>query len=128
MWISFRGAGHSDFDEFIAWLETTAFSPQEGELNKLLTSLDTLDQQLLTGIEENESLRPEVGVEEFLQSLWRNMSMIFQSVKSVGLELVMEETSFILGRETIVPIKGFKKDFWRARLFSFMARNAMPIT
>jgi superfamily II DNA/RNA helicase len=67
-----RVSGSSDLDEFIAWLETTAFSLQEGELKELLTSLDTLDQQLLTGIEENESLRPEVGVEEFLQSLWRN--------------------------------------------------------
>jgi len=57
-----------------------------------------------------------------------NMSMIFESLKKEGFDLVMEDTSFFLGRENIVPIKGFKMNFWRARLFSFMARNAMPIT
>jgi len=57
-----------------------------------------------------------------------NVSMIFNNLKSLGLDLVMDETSFFLGRENIVPIKGFKMNFWRARLFSFMARNAMPIT
>jgi KUP system potassium uptake protein len=57
-----------------------------------------------------------------------DMSMIFKRLKDEGFDLDMEETSFFLGRENIVPIKGFKMNFWRARLFSFMARNAMPIT
>jgi hypothetical protein len=67
-----RVSGSHDPDEFITWLETTAFSPEEGQAGKLLVSLDTFDQQLITGIEEVESLRPGVRIEEFLQSLWRN--------------------------------------------------------
>ena len=61
-----------DPDQFIAWLETTAYFPLEGEEGKLVTSLDTLDQQLLTSIEENESLRTGTALEEFLGSLWHN--------------------------------------------------------
>jgi KUP system potassium uptake protein len=56
------------------------------------------------------------------------MSVIFTQLRSAGLDMDMKETSFFLGRENIVPIKGFKMNFWRAKLFSFMARNAMPIT
>jgi len=65
-------SGSDDPDQFIEWLETTAYSPEEGEEGELLTALDTFDQQLLTGIEEVESLSPETRVEEFLRSLWRN--------------------------------------------------------
>ncbi len=65
-------SGSVGSDQFIEWLETTAYSPVGGEENDLLTSLDTFDHQLLTGIEENESLNPSTGVEDFLRSLWRN--------------------------------------------------------
>ena len=65
-------SGSDDPDQFIEWLETAAYSPVDGEESELLTSLDTFDQQLLTGIEEVESLSPETGVEEFLRLLWRN--------------------------------------------------------
>ncbi len=65
-------SGSNDPDQFIEWLETTAYSPEDGAENDLLTSLDTFDQQLLTGIEENESLNPSTYVEDFLRSLWRN--------------------------------------------------------
>jgi hypothetical protein len=65
-------SGSDDPDQFIEWLETTAYSPLDGEEGKLLTSLDTFDQQLLTGIEEIESLNPATEVEDFLRSLWRN--------------------------------------------------------
>jgi len=65
-------SGSNDPNQFIAWLETTAYSHVDGEESELLTSLDTLDQQLLAGIEELESLQPQTNVEEFLQSLWRN--------------------------------------------------------
>ena len=65
-------SGSNDPDQFIEWLETAAYSPEEGEERELLTSLDTFDQQLLTGIEEIESLNPATEVEDFLRSLWRN--------------------------------------------------------
>lgn len=65
-------SGSKDLDQFLEWLETTAYSPLDGEKGELLTSLDTFDQQLLTGIEEMESLTPEIEVEDYLQSLWRN--------------------------------------------------------
>ena len=73
-------SGSDDPDQFIKWLETTAYSPTDGEEGKLLTSLDTLDQQLLAGIEEVESLSPGTDVEEFLQSLWRNTLARYDSV------------------------------------------------
>ena len=65
-------SGSDDPDQFIEWLETTAYSPSDGEESDILTSLDTFDQQLLTGIEEIESLNPATEVEDFLRSLWRN--------------------------------------------------------
>ncbi len=64
-------SGSSDYQELIAWLETTAYSSSDGESGELLTSLDTLDQQLLAGIEELETVRPDTDLEEFLQALWR---------------------------------------------------------
>jgi hypothetical protein len=65
-------SGSDDPDQFIEWLETTSYSSVDGEEGDLLTSLDTFDQQLLTGIEEIESLSPATEVEDFLRSLWRN--------------------------------------------------------
>lgn len=65
-------ARSDDSDQFLNWLETAAYSPVDGDEGELLTSLDTFDQQLLTSIEENESLNPEIETERFLQSLWRN--------------------------------------------------------
>jgi superfamily II DNA/RNA helicase len=65
-------SGSDDHEQFIGWLETTAYSPDGGVESDLLTSLDTFDQQLLKGIEESESLNPSIEVEDFLRSLWRN--------------------------------------------------------
>lgn len=66
-------SGSNSHEDFITWLETTAYSAAEGDDEKeLLTSLDTLDQHLLTCVEERESLCPNTDVEDFLQSLWRN--------------------------------------------------------
>jgi len=62
----------TDANRFIAWLETTAYTPSDDEAGKLMTSLDTLDQQLLSGIEEIETLKTETDLEESLRSLWRN--------------------------------------------------------
>ena len=38
------------------------------------------------------------------------------------------ETTFFLGRETILPTKGASMPFWRERLFAFMSRNAQQAT
>ena len=65
-------SGSDDPNQFIEWLETTAYTPADGEESDLLTALDTFDQQLLTGIEEIESLNPATKVEDFLRSLWQN--------------------------------------------------------
>ncbi len=78
-----------DPDQFIEWLETTAYSPVDGEENDLLTSLDTFDQQLLTGIEEIESLNPTTEVEDFLRSLWRNTLAQYNS-DTLGEETALE--------------------------------------
>jgi DEAD/DEAH box helicase len=69
-WSAVSGSG--DPEQFKEWLESAAYSPVDGEKGELLTSLDTFDQQLLTGIEEVESLSTDTGLEEFLRLLWRN--------------------------------------------------------
>lgn len=56
------------------------------------------------------------------------MSQIFRLLKAVHLELDMQETSFFLSRENVIPVKGHKMSLWRAKIFSFMTRNAMPVT
>ncbi len=57
-----------------------------------------------------------------------DMSIIFNRLKSASLlEIHMEETSFFLGQANIIPVAGVKMNFWRAKLFSFMTRNAMPM-
>jgi KUP system potassium uptake protein len=56
------------------------------------------------------------------------MAQIFQRLKSAGLEMSLKETSFFLSRENVIPVEGFKMPLWRAKLFSFMTRNAMPVT
>jgi len=67
-----RLSGSKDINQFIAWLERTAFSSAQGEEGNLLRSLDTLDQQLLTSIVELEGLNPEANMEDSLRSLWHN--------------------------------------------------------
>jgi len=45
-----------------------------------------------------------------------------------GLELQMEETTFFLGRETLIPTELPGMAIWREKLFAFMSRNAQPAT
>jgi KUP system potassium uptake protein len=56
------------------------------------------------------------------------MAQIFRRLKSANLEISMKECSFFLSRENVIPVKGFKMPLWRAKIFGFMARNAMPVT
>lgn len=45
-----------------------------------------------------------------------------------GLEFDMIDTSFFLGRETLIPRFGKEMAYWRVLLFSAMFRNATSIT
>jgi hypothetical protein len=65
-------SGSEDYDQFIAWLETASFAHAEGAEGELLTSLDTLDQHLLTAIEEIETIQSDLELEDSLRSLWHN--------------------------------------------------------
>jgi KUP system potassium uptake protein len=57
-----------------------------------------------------------------------DMSRIFRQLITAGLkDLSMEDTSFFLGQSNIVPARGFRMSFWRAKIFSFMERNSMSM-
>ncbi|WP_319242780.1 potassium transporter Kup [uncultured Propionivibrio sp.] len=47
---------------------------------------------------------------------------------AVGLEFDMMDTSFFLGRETLIPRFGEEMAYWRVLLFAAMFRNATSIT
>jgi len=47
---------------------------------------------------------------------------------AVGLEFDMMDTSFFLGRETLIPRFGKEMAYWRVLLFAAMFRNATSIT
>jgi KUP system potassium uptake protein len=81
----------------------------------------------------------EVEVKELGRSFFRviahhgfmeplNMSQIFRRLGWEGLKIDMKETSFFLARENVVPVKELGLPLWRAKIFNFMTRNAMPIT
>jgi KUP system potassium uptake protein len=81
----------------------------------------------------------EVEVEELGQNFFRviahhgfmeplKMDQIFRRLGWEGLKLNMKEASFFLGRENVVPVKEVGLPQWRAKIFYFMTRNAMPIT
>ena len=42
--------------------------------------------------------------------------------------LLQEDISFFLGRETLIIMGKSRMARWRARLFSFLSRNARPAT
>jgi KUP system potassium uptake protein len=45
-----------------------------------------------------------------------------------GLDFPLEETSFFLGRERLLPSKKAGMSYWRSLLFAFMSRNALGAT
>ncbi len=57
-----------------------------------------------------------------------NVEQILVRCAEHGLEFKPMETTFFLGRETILPTRGAKMAFWRERLFAFMCRNAQQAT
>ncbi len=57
-----------------------------------------------------------------------NIPKLFELVSSNGLEIKPMETTFFLGRETLIPSKKPGMAIWREKLFSLMSRNAQPAT
>ncbi len=57
-----------------------------------------------------------------------NVEQILSRCAQHDLEFKAMETTFFLGRETILPAKGSPMSFWRERLFAFMSRNAQQAT
>ncbi|HEX2093922.1 MAG TPA: potassium transporter Kup [Longimicrobiaceae bacterium] len=53
---------------------------------------------------------------------------VLSRVREPGLNLRPMETSYFLGRETLIPSKRPGMAFWREHLFSVMSRNARPAT
>jgi KUP system potassium uptake protein len=57
-----------------------------------------------------------------------NIPEILELCKEHGLSLNMMQTTFFLGRETLVPTRRRTMPAWRERLFAFMSRNAQTAT
>lgn len=58
-----------------------------------------------------------------------NVPDIMKRVACLGLPTELSETTFFLGRETLLTTGGSKMSQWRKSLFSFMSRNAQtPMT
>jgi len=53
---------------------------------------------------------------------------IIEALKPLGLEVRVADTSYFLGRETLLATGKEKLARWRKRLFILMARNARPAT
>jgi len=51
-----------------------------------------------------------------------------QAIKHDGLVFTPMETTYFLGRETLIATKRPGMALWRERLFAVMARNARPAT
>lgn len=57
-----------------------------------------------------------------------NVPAIIATCRARGLELPLEDTTFYLGRESLLPTGPARLARWRKRLFTFLARNAPPAT
>lgn len=49
---------------------------------------------------------------------------ILEACREQGIPFAIQETTFVLGRETILPAGDAALSLWREKLFAFMARNA----
>src|ERR1043165_407391 len=62
----------------------------------------------------------------FMQS--PDLMQVLRSCKARGLELVESDTSFYLGRETLLSTDSKGMSMWRKRLFRFLSRNSRSAT
>lgn len=53
---------------------------------------------------------------------------VFASAKELGLNLSLDDCSFVLGKETIIAIQNKGMAIWREKLFSFLSKNSAPAT
>ena len=78
-------------------------------------------------------------IEELAEDTWRvvvqhgfvetvTMPRIVQLAAKKGLELQMMQTTFFLGRETLIPTRRPGMALWRENLFALMSRNARSAT
>ena len=57
-----------------------------------------------------------------------NVEKLLNKCGELGLKFNPMDTTFFLGRETILSAAGSPMAFWRERLFAFMSRNAQQAT
>jgi len=57
-----------------------------------------------------------------------NVPYVLALARERGLDLPLEETSFFLGRERLIPARHPLMPFWRTRLFAFLNHNAQSAT
>lgn len=53
---------------------------------------------------------------------------LLASIDEAGLKIDLEQTTYFLGRETLIATNRPGMAVWRERLFAFMSRNAVPAT
>ena len=107
-------SGSKDYTSFISWLENVAYTDINQKSVNLITSLDTLDQQILTVIEESEFLIPELSTEERLQIFWR------KSLASLEKHSKQAETIFVKRGEALIqkiyPNQSHRKKLYQTSL------------
>jgi KUP system potassium uptake protein len=91
------------------------------------------------------SKKERISIQEVIPNLYRimayygfmetpKMKHILEACRQRGINFQVNETTFVLGRETIIPVKGdnghkdLRMAHWRERLFAVMSRNAQRPT
>ena len=57
-----------------------------------------------------------------------NVPALIDACRAAGLELPIDDTTYYLGRESLLPTGSSRLARWRKRLFMFLSRNARPAT
>ncbi|MBL7542405.1 MAG: KUP/HAK/KT family potassium transporter, partial [Bdellovibrionaceae bacterium] len=85
------------------------------------------------------SKRSRVEIHEIIPNFYRimvyygfleipKMKHILEALRQNNIHFNIKETTFVLGRETILPSNEPNMSLWRERLFAFMTRNAQRPT
>jgi KUP system potassium uptake protein len=53
---------------------------------------------------------------------------VLRHCRDQGLDVVPQECSFYIGRETVIPTRWHGLKLWRSHLFALLYRNAQPVT
>jgi KUP system potassium uptake protein len=57
-----------------------------------------------------------------------NVPHVLRRCAAAGLRIDESETSYFLGRETLLPTRARNLAFWRKRIFRFLSRNSRAAT